>query len=60
MEESEFLKLCAEAIDEGRAHSDSAMYETVGKLCDDFYSAKEASNDEMAISKLPRQSSACG
>jgi hypothetical protein len=25
-----------------------------------FYSAKEASNDEVAISKLPRQSSACG
>jgi hypothetical protein len=26
MEESEFLKLCAEAIDEGRAQSDNAMY----------------------------------
>jgi hypothetical protein len=26
MEESEFLKLCAEAIDEGRAQTDNAMY----------------------------------
>jgi len=26
MEESEFLKLCAEPIDEGRAYSDNAMW----------------------------------